>query len=619
MGATCRPCCEKPEEAQKEALRLDQKPAFPGQSKDRPSTSKKGSKDQQQQQTRASLQVKDGGFALANFAGSNDGKVEDFYSLEKEKLGEGGFGSVRKARDKRLDKKVAVKSIRKKGVENIQKLLEEMEIMRLLDHPNIVRFHETFQDRRSLHLVLELCEGGELFEAVTAAGSINEQQAAGCIRDMLLAINYLHQNRIMHRDLKPENFLLSQKGEIGKTSLKLIDFGLAKRFEPGTPARTKAGTPNYIAPEVLAGKYDEKVDIWSIGVITFLLLSGKHPFTGKNLEQVLQRVKNAHFTTDGKNWANVSQAGKSVVQAFLQKTPMVRPTASAGLKHKWFEQMVEKGDIGGLASNLELSGLVAFGRMNRLKKACLTVIASQLSEESIDALRALFMGMDANCDGTLTLLEIREGLTKAGVDMPDNLEQLLKEADTDGSGVVDYTEFLAATMDKKIYNQEEVVWTAFKKFDLDDNGSIDVQELSKVLGDDSVIEAMHIKDRDKLETIFHSVDKNGDGVIDFDEFFQMMRQAEGAGKDKLGDGMENGRRKPSKSPSKGSKSPRSSSQSKEASRMSRGNKDLAKMLKQKQKERLKGIVEDEGEEQEDENGEKDRSFTSNRRPSLILF
>jgi len=611
MGATRSFCCERPQEAEKEAVRPDAKPfsaATPSKEKKQSTASKEGD-----HQRRATLQVKDGGFALANFAASNNGKVEDFYAVEREKIGEGGFGAVRKARDKRLNRKVAVKSIRKKGVENLEKLLEEMEIMRLLDHPNIVRFHEMFQDRRSLHLVLELCEGGELFEAVTAAGSINEQQAAGCIRDMLLAINYLHQNRIMHRDLKPENFLLSQKGEIGKISLKLIDFGLAKRFEPGTPARTKAGTPNYIAPEVLAGKYDEKVDIWSIGVITFLLLSGKHPFTGKTLEQVLQKVKNAHFTTDGKNWSKVSQSGKSVVQAFLQKTPMVRPNASQALRHKWFEMMVEKADVnGGIAANLDLSGLNAFGRMNRLKKACLTVIATQLSEERIDALRAMFMAMDTNCDGTLSLPEIRDGLTKAGVALPDNLEQMLMEADTDGSGVVDYTEFLAATMDKKIYNQEEVVWTAFKKFDLDDNGTIDVQELEKVLGDDSVMEAMNIKDRDKLDSIFKSVDTNGDGVIDFDEFFQMMRQAEGAGAEKLGGGGE----KTEKTEKTGGRQ-----SSKSSNGFSRGGKDLAKALRQKRKDHLKGVLEVDDENANEHEGHegKDRSFTSNHQPSLILY
>ncbi|CAE7567428.1 CPK2 [Symbiodinium pilosum] len=481
-----------------------------------------------QLQKRANLQVKDGGFALGNFAATNTGRIEDFYELEKHKLGEGGFGSVRRGRDKRTGRVYAIKSIRKKGVEEPQKLKEEIDIMRLLDHPNIVRFQESFEDHRLLQLVLELCEGGELIERVTAQGSITERQAAGCVRDMLRAINYLHMNNIMHRDLKPENFLLATKEEIGKSSLKLIDFGLAKRFKPGEPVRTKAGTPNYVAPEVLSGRYDEKVDTWSIGVIAFLLLSGKHPFTGRTVEQVLQKVKNASFVTDGKHWKGVSADGKGFVQACLQKVPMARPSAGSCLKHRWIERLAEK-DMDGPVIGLQIEGLAAFGRMHKLKKAVVTVIAAQMSEERIDELRRMFMAMDRNGDGTLTVVEVKDALDKAGIAMPGNMEQLLHEADTDGSGVIDYTEFLAATLDKKVYVQEDIVWTAFKKFDLDNNGSIDMKELAQVIGDEQVVEAMNLKDRgdvSNLVHIFEQVDKNGDGKIDFEEFFQMIRGVE---------------------------------------------------------------------------------------------
>mmetsp|Transcript_132446 Transcript_132446/g.313996 ORF Transcript_132446/g.313996 Transcript_132446/m.313996 type:complete len:577 (-) Transcript_132446:95-1825(-) len=530
MGGACHHCCSQPEEAAK-ATQIASHPVnahHPHHDPHRERVKSEESHDHHdgyhggQLQKRAQLQVKDGGFALGNFAATNTGRIEDYYDIEKQKLGEGGFGSVRKGRDQRTGRVYAIKTIRKKGVEEPEKLKEEIDIMKLLDHPNIVRFQESFEDHRLLQLVLELCEGGELIERVSADGSITERQAAGCVRDMLRAINYLHMNNIVHRDLKPENFLLATKEEVGKTALKLIDFGLAKRFHPGEHMRTKAGTPNYVAPEVLAGRYDEKVDAWSIGVIAYLLLSGKHPFTGKTVEQVLQRVKNANFVTEGKHWKGVSVDGKGFVQACLQKVPMARPSAAACLKHRWIERLAEKED--GPVSALQIDGLAAFGRMHKMKKAVVTVIAAQMSEERIDQLRNMFMSMDRNGDGTLTVAEVKDALDKAHLDIPSNIEQLLYEADTDGSGVIDYTEFLAATLDKKVYVQEDIVWNAFKKFDLDNNGSIDFKELEQVIGDVDVAQAMNLKDSESInniQQIFQQVDQNHDGKIDFEEFVEL--------------------------------------------------------------------------------------------------
>eukprot|EP00928_Gymnodinium_smaydae_P011936 TRINITY_DN14364_c0_g1_i1.p1 TRINITY_DN14364_c0_g1~~TRINITY_DN14364_c0_g1_i1.p1 ORF type:complete len:607 (+),score=147.24 TRINITY_DN14364_c0_g1_i1:521-2341(+) len=478
---------------------------------------------QKEGQRRADLMVKEGGFALGAFMATNPGKIGDFFLFEKKVIGEGGFGSVVRAKDKRTNQWHAVKKIRKPAKSAAdRKLKEEIEIMRLLDHPHIVRLVESFEDRRTIYLVMELCEGGELFDRLSR-GALTERIASTCIRHMLLAVNYLHQNLIVHRDLKPENWLLASKEEVGVAPLKLIDFGISARFQAGVPLKTKVGTPGYTAPEVLAGRYNQAVDVWSLGVIMFITLSGQMPFVGKNLEQILNKVKAASYSMDGSAWRRVSEQAKSVVRVFLQKMPSSRPTAAQALQMPWLQP--DKQDGTNALESLDVDALKNFANMHKLKRAALTVIATQMSGAGIDALKNMFLSMDANADGTISTSELRTALKAAKLDVPDDLVELLEHVDTDGSGVLDYTEFLAASLDKKIYHQEDVVWAAFKKFDADNSGFIDKKELAKVLGDDAVLDAMHV-DGAAVQSIFEKVDANGDGVIDFEEFFAMMRAAE---------------------------------------------------------------------------------------------
>jgi len=538
MGSYCTPCKDQTLAAEKaggrNAIEVGARPAVgrpanpsPRRESDVERSRKSHTGPLHEGQHRADLQVKEGGFALKNFMATNNGKLEEFFEVKTDKLGEGGFGAVRQGKDKRTGAQCAVKSIGKNKGMDLKALKEEIDIMRCCDHPNIIRFMEAFEDRVCIFLVMELCSGGELFDRICKAGSLSEAVASHCAWQMLLAVNYLHQNRITHRDLKPENWLLSNTADIASSPLKLIDFGISKRFDPGQALRTRAGTPNYVAPEVLAGKYDEKADNWSLGVILFVMLSGSHPFSGKKVDQVLSQVKAAKISLEGRQWQRVSQEAKGLVRALLQKSITSRPSAKAALQHVWFEKN-DQGTEYVAASNLEVQGLQAFGRMNQLKRAVLTVIATQLSSDMLEDLNAIFMAMDQNSDGTLSIRELKQGLEQAAVDLPMDLNELLAQVDTDGSGVVDYTEFLAATMEKKVYHQENTVWCAFKKFDLDNSGAIDKTELNKVLGNDDVVKAMHLEGKQtKLQELFDQIDINGDGLIDFEEFFRMMKTAEG--------------------------------------------------------------------------------------------
>jgi len=243
------------------------------------------------------------------------------YKFEK-LLGGGHFGTVRLAHrisDPHVAK-YAVKSILKENIKKDVKLLEEeLAILTEVDHPNIIKFHETYIDYRYVHIVMELSEGGELFEKIVEMHRFSESQAASLMKKILSSVKHLHEHGICHRDLKPENFLFSDRSE--DAEIKLIDFGLSKRFGPNALAthdpllgsvcmedkmHTIVGTPYYVAPEVLMGSYDFECDVWSLGVILFIMLCGYPPFEGDNNKEIFKRVLQQKLEFDPEDWTVVS-------------------------------------------------------------------------------------------------------------------------------------------------------------------------------------------------------------------------------------------------------------------------------------------------------------------------
>merc|ERR1719399_792968 len=327
-----------------------------------------------------------------------------------------------------------------------------------MDHPNIVKLYESFADHRNIYLVMELCGGGELFDRIIDAGHFTEQGAANLMQQILRAMYYMHDNQICHRDLKPENFLFATKDPIEKNYLKIIDFGLACKFSPDQVLTTKAGTPYYVAPQVLAGKYDHASDLWSLGVIMYVVLCGYPPFYGETDADVLAKVRLGNFSFNAADWKSVSEDAKNLIRMLLKMNPRDRYTAEQALDHVWVRNKAPKAQGVSLQSSL-VDNLKGFRSQNRLKKAALHVIASQLGESQIKALRDTFTTLDHNGDGLLTAAEMKEGLQKAGLkEIPEDLQQIMEDIDSDGSGVIDYTEFLAATLDKKVYMAEDVCW-----------------------------------------------------------------------------------------------------------------------------------------------------------------
>mmetsp|Transcript_71704 Transcript_71704/g.118751 ORF Transcript_71704/g.118751 Transcript_71704/m.118751 type:complete len:495 (-) Transcript_71704:238-1722(-) len=462
--------------------------------------------------------VKAGGLSHAGFIIDNPGKIQDFYDIDKKKLGEGSYGAVSKCTNKSTGVTRAVKSISKAQMKNLDRFKQEIQIMKIMDHPNIIKLFESFEDHRNIYLVLELCTGGELFDRIIDAGHFTEVQAAIVMQHMFRAIFYMHENHICHRDLKPENFLFSTKDPIEKCALKVIDFGLACKFSADQVLTTKAGTPYYVAPQVLAGKYDQSSDLWSLGVIMYVVLCGYPPFYGETDADVLAKVRLGNFSFNAADWKSISEDAKNLIRMLLKMNPRERFTADQALNHAWIKEHAPRAEVASLGSEF-FDNLRKFKSMNKMQKAALHIIAGKLTDDRIKALRDTFMALDTNQDGMLTTSEIKDGLHDNGIfDIPQDLQQLLMDVDSDGSGVIDYTEFLAATM-KKEYLTEETCWQAFATFDRDGDGVISNDEVNEVLNSGSLAGD---PTESGIERMLLEADSNGDGVIDFEEFRKMM-------------------------------------------------------------------------------------------------
>jgi calcium-dependent protein kinase len=281
----------------------------------------------------------------------------------------------------------------------------------------------------------------------------------------------------------------------------------------------RAGTPYYVSPQVLDRYYDASCDLWSCGIIMYELLCGYPPFYGENDADVLSKVRLGNFSFNASDWKNVSEDAKNLIRNTLKMNPRDRYTAEQALNHEWIKNKAPKAANVSLQSNF-VDNLRSFRSMNKLKKAALHIIAGQLNEDQIKQLRDVFMALDDNGDGLLTVNEMKVGLQKSGLkEIPADMKQIMEDVDADGSGVIDYTEFLAATMDKAKYMNEDICWAAFRVFDRNGDGKISKEEIANVLGDGDVASAAT---RDMAD-IMQEIDANGDGEIDFQEFMVMMR------------------------------------------------------------------------------------------------
>ncbi|KAL8545151.1 hypothetical protein ACS0TY_005372 [Phlomoides rotata] len=440
------------------------------------------------------------------------------YDLGRE-LGRGEFGVTYYCTDVETRDKFACKSISKKKLRtavDIEDVRREVEIMkRMPKHPNIVTLKDTYEDDSAVHIVMELCEGGELFDRIVARGHYTERAAAQVMKTIVEVVQMCHQQGVMHRDLKPENFLFANKKET--SPLKAIDFGLSVFFKPGERFNEIVGSPYYMAPEVLKRNYGPEVDIWSAGVILYILLCGVPPFWAETEQGVAQAIIRSVIDFKRDPWPKVSASAKDLVKKMLDPDPSRRLTAQQVLEHSWL-QNIKKAPNVSLGETVK-ARLKQFSVMNKLKKRALRVIAEHLSVEEVAGLKEAFDMMDSEKRGKINLGEFKIGLQKLGHQIPDTDVQILMEAaDVDGDGTLNYREFVAVSVHLRKMANDEHLHKAFAFFDRNGSGYIEIDELRDALSDEDDGNNDEI-----IKAIMHDVDTDKDGRISYEEFSAMMK------------------------------------------------------------------------------------------------
>lgn len=444
--------------------------------------------------------------------------IRETYTLGRV-LGRGQFGITRICTHKATGELLACKSISKRKLtckEDVDDVRREVRVMKYLSgHPNIVELRGTYEDRHSVHLVMELCAGGELFDRIISKGKYSEREAATAFRTIVEILHNCHSRGVMHRDLKPENFLLLKKEE--EAPLKVIDFGLSTFFKPGDVLKDFVGSAYYIAPEVLRHEYGPEADIWSAGVILYILLCGVPPFWADTEQGIFDAILAGSFDLTSEPWPSISSSAKDLVRRMLKQDPKERLTLQEVQSHPWVKVDGEAPDKP--MDSIVLTKMRQFRAMNKLKKLALKVIAESLSEDEIAGLKDLFKSMDTDNSGTLTLEELKQGLARQGSLVAESeAHQLLNAADIDGNGSIDYMEFIAATIQRSKLDKEEQLVSAFQYFDTDRSGFITTDELADALAKHSM------GDEGTITSIIAEVDTDKDGRINYEEFVTMMHQ-----------------------------------------------------------------------------------------------
>mmetsp|Transcript_34673 Transcript_34673/g.79419 ORF Transcript_34673/g.79419 Transcript_34673/m.79419 type:complete len:887 (-) Transcript_34673:32-2692(-) len=467
------------------------------------------------------------------FVTHNTKRIEEEYQVA-ESCGSGNFGECswvvhRKTKHKRVCKKIAVNTqVPSEEIGN------ELDVLKKLDHPNVVRVFEWFEAEDAFYLVMEAAAGGDLRRFLAAqqqadgSAGLGENMTQHLMIQALHALAYIHSQHVVHLDIKPANMLLAA-ADADRPHLLLADFGLAELFD--SQAKLGAvgvkGSAAYMAPEAFGGEVSPGCDVWALGVVTFELFCGKRPFRGvDNMAAMYAMVRKGEVSYDIVREAGAGEAAVAFMNSLLVKDVKARPSAVAALKDPWMQPREPDAALNGRQARKMRKALTNYASMSSFAKVALNCVVSQLDSGQIESLARTFQAFDENGDGQLSHAELVAGMAKLGVD-EHMAAELTSVLDVNGDGVIQYSELVSGMLQAEEALAESTMRNAFDVFDVDRNGFVSLDELRLMLTGGGPLAGV-LPDGKTPEQVLDEVDTSRDGNISFLEFqAYVIQQARG--------------------------------------------------------------------------------------------
>ena len=454
------------------------------------------------------------------------GNPSDKYIIGK-KIGSGSYGTVYEATNIIFKSRVAMKMIIKHENMNSSTIKDEIDILKKLSHPNIVKIYEFYESTNCFYLINEFCDQGELYNYINRS-TLNEQQLAIIFYQVFSGLCYLHENNVLHRDIKPENILISKKEKDLNSDeiyfwIKIIDFGTAKIFEKGEKEKKVVGSAYYIAPEVLKQNYNEKCDTWSVGVILYMFLTGRAPFDGKTQDEIINSIRKKNYDENNPKLLGRSPEVRDLISNLLNKKLESRFSAKEALNHEWFKKFNGRKLFGNFSQEeIEpfINNLFNYSFNSKIQQFVIAFLVHNLpTTEKFTNILKLYRYFNELGDCKLTKEELVKGLSmfRKKEEVVQKVDTLFSLLDGDNNGFIEYEEFLRACVDKKEILTESNLKYAFKFLDHDGSGKLNVQKIvfSFMNKENKMFEISISKD-------ISDFDEDGDGEINFKEFKKLM-------------------------------------------------------------------------------------------------